>query len=63
MNNEKLLIKILDEVQHSGDMSFTCPYCKSIVDLDNPQCDCGFKNPIANGMIDLKNPFKERWLK
>lgn len=61
--NEKTLLKILEEIQKTGDMSFTCPICKDIIAIDNPKCYCGFENPIMQGHIDLKNINNERWLK
>lgn len=60
--NEKLLIKILEEMQKTGDMSFTCPVCKDIIAFDNPKCDCGFLNPVQNGAIEKKNINNHRWL-
>jgi hypothetical protein len=62
MISNKLLIKILEEMQHTGDMSFTCPVCKDIIAFDCPKCDCGFHNPVMQGQVDLKNINNERWL-
>ena len=57
------LEKILDEIAHTDDMSFTCPRCKDIVELDSPECGCGFANPVHQGSVDLKNINNHRWLK
>ena len=62
MISNKMLVKILEEMQRSGDMSFTCPVCKDIVAFDCPQCDCGFLNPVMNGSMNINKPEERQWL-
>jgi len=57
------LENILDEIAHTDDISFTCPHCKDIIELDSPECGCGFVNPVHQGKVDLKNINNHRWLK
>ena len=52
MEDEEQLCKILEEMQLSGDMSFTCPGCGDFMNTDIIKCNCGFQNPMHIGRMN-----------
>ena len=58
MEEEEQLCKILEEMQLSGDMSFSCPTCGDFMNTDIEKCNCGFQNPMHQGRLTNR-----QWLK
>ena len=51
---DDILCKVLEEMQLSGDMSFSCPTCGDFMNADVEKCNCGFQNPVHDGKVNTR---------